>query len=222
MNTDDLIGFQHLVQVYGLTLVQPLFSTSRIDTQRKRDTTPNGEILTWPAHYRPEDSFRGHIEFGLKYERLSLEFFSRLFDKVDPQEIVRWIESAPTGRYTRRTAFLYEWLTGKTLPVPDTAPNVPYTVAIDSDAYLTRLQPEMVRRWRIKNNLPGAPAYCPVVYLGQPDARGWIYDVQAGVEALDSLHGAELLRRSAAWMTFKESQASFAIEREADKTDKVR
>lgn len=41
------------------------------------------------------------------------------------------------------------------------------------------------------------------------------------MQALDHTYGPELLLRSAAWLTFKESRASFAIEREADKQDRV-
>lgn len=41
------------------------------------------------------------------------------------------------------------------------------------------------------------------------------------MQALDDAYGPELLR-SAAWLTFKESRASFAIEHEADKADRVK
>jgi hypothetical protein len=220
--SETLFGFQRLAQMHGLSLAQPLFSFSRLGAVRQRAVTPQGEALTWPPQYQPEDTFRGHFEFGLKYERLNLEFFSRLFARIDPAEVAAWVKDEPTGRYARRAAFLYEWFTGQVLPLPDTAANVAYVDAIDAALYLVAQRPERVRRWRVNNNLPGTPAFCPLVYLGRANEREWLFDVVAGVQALDDAYGPELLLRSAAWLTFKESRASFAIEHEADKSDRVK
>ena len=129
--SETLFGFQRLAQMHGLSLAQPLFSFSRLGAVRQRAVTPQGEALTWPPQYQPEDTFRGHFEFGLKYERLNLEFFSRLFARIDPAEVAAWVKDEPTGRYARRAAFLYEWFTGDRLNVPDTAANVGYVEAID-------------------------------------------------------------------------------------------
>lgn len=219
---DIALGFQRLAQVYGIRLVQPQLSRSRLGAMRQREAVDGYEVLTWPASYQPADSFRGHFEFGLKYERLHFEFFARLFSTLGPEEVAAWVRDEPTGRYARRTAFLYEWFTGQRLDVPDTAPNVGYVDAIDSKLYLTAQRADRVRRWRVNDNLPGPPDFCPLVYLGPEAERGWLYDVAAGVKVLDDTYGPELLLRSAAWLTFKESRASFAIEHEADQDDKVR
>ncbi len=218
---DTLFGFQRLTQWHGIRLVQALFTHSCVGAVRQREVTQQGERLSWPPQYQPADTFRGHFEFGLKYERFNFEFFSRLFSCIDAEEVAAWVREEPTGRYARRTAFLYEWFTGRTLPVPDTAPNVAYVDALDARQYLVAGQPERVRRWRINNNLPGCPEFCPLVYLGPAQERDWLFDVTAGVQALDNAYGPELLLRSAAWLTLKESRASFAIEHEADKADRV-
>ena len=219
---DTFLGFQRLAQVHGIRPVQSLFSRSRLGSVRQREVVDGHEVLTWPAQYQPADSFRGHFEFGLKYERLHFEFFSRLFAALDPAEVAAWVRDEPTGRYARRTAFLYEWFTGRRLDVPDTAANMGYVDAIDGGQYLTASRPERVRRWRVNNNLPGSPEFCPLVVLGPEAERGWLYDVGAGVQRLDDTYGPELLLRSAAWLTFKESRASFAVEHEADQDHKVR
>lgn len=221
--SDTALGFQRLVQRYDIRLVQPLACSSRLGAIRQRELLQGGqESLIWPSQYEPTDTFRGHFEFGLKYERLNFEFFSRLFAAVDPQEITDWVRDEPTGRYARRTAFLYEWFTGQRLDAPDTAANVGYVDAIDADLYLAAHKPERTRRWRVNNNLPGSADFCPVMYLGAQTERAWLYDVAAGVKKLDDTYGAELLLRSAAWLTLTESRASFAIEHEADQDDKVR
>lgn len=218
----EVWGFQRLAIDHNVQPVQPLFSRSTGGSMRRREAQLQGERLVWPAHYKPDNSFRGHMEFGLKYERLNLELLSRLFARVDPGLIARWVEQEPTGRYARRTAFFYEWLTGKTLPVPDTASNVAYVDALDARLYWTAPQGSRNRRWRVHDNLPGTREFCPLVYLGPEAERDWLYDVALGVQQLDERFGPELLLRSAAWLTFKESRASFAIEREGDRNDRVR
>lgn len=220
--SDTLLGFHRLLEMHGIELVQPLHTRSRLGAMRQREIADGQETLTWPQQYRPADNFRGHFEFGLKYERLSFEFFSRLFARMDPEMLASWVKDEPTGRYARRTAFFYEWFTGRQLDVPDTAPNVGYVDAIDASQYLAAPVAENNRRWRVRNNLPGRREFCPMLYLGTPEQRQWLYDVAAGVQSLDDTYGPELLLRSAAWLTFKESRASFAIEHEADKQDRVK
>lgn len=219
---DILLGFHRLAELHHIRLVQPLFTCSRLGSVRQREVADGQEIRIWPPQYQPQNTFRGHFEFGLKYERLNFEFFSRLFHCIDPDEVVTWVQDEPTGSYARRAAFFYEWFTGRQLPVGDTAPNVGYVDAMDSSQYLVADQTERIRRWRVNNNLPGLPEFCPLVFLGSQTQQDSIYDVAAGVQQLDDTYGPELLLRSAAWLTFKESRASFAIEHEADKQERVK
>jgi hypothetical protein len=216
-----LFGFARLAELYGVSPVQPLLIRSELGSRRRELRTHDETTLTWTNAYRPEDSFRGHFEFGLKYERVHLEFFSRLFERTGPEEIERWVRTEPTGAYARRTAFFFEWITGRRLDVPDTAQGG-YVDAIAPELYLSATEPTRNRRWRVNDNLPGTPRLCPMVYLGRPQERHWVYDVAAGVQTLDEDFGAELLLRCAAWLTLKESRASFQIERESDKADRIR
>lgn len=220
--TAIFLGFTRVAEMLSISLVQPLFSRSHLGAQNRTEMHLSAETRSWTQQYLPDETFRGHFEFGLKYERLNFEFFSRVFERVDPQEITSWLQDAPTGAYARRTAFLYEWFTGKALDAPDTAANVGYVDAIDASLYLTASHPANVRRWKVRQNLPGPSSYCPLVYLGAQEKRDWIYDVQAGVERLNANYGADLLQRSAVWLTLKESRASFAIEREQDQNDRVK
>lgn len=105
--SDTLFGFHRLAQLYGIELVQPLFTRSQLGAVRQREVADGREVRTWTAQYQPADSFRGHFEFGLKYERLNFELFSRLFSRIDPEEVASWVRDEPTGSYARRTAFLY-------------------------------------------------------------------------------------------------------------------
>lgn len=216
------LGFTRVAEMLNIELAQPLFTRSTLGTRNHAQTHRGAELRSWTAQYQPNDSFRGHFEFGLKYEQLNFEFLSRVFESIDPQEIVNWVNDSPTGSYARRTAFLYEWFTGKELNAPDTAANVGYVDAIDSRLYLTAARPTNIRRWKVRQNLPGPRSYCPLVYLGPEESRDWIYDVQAGVERLNTTFGADLLLRSSVWLTMKESRASFTIEHEQDQNDRVK
>jgi hypothetical protein len=54
-----------------------------------------------------------HLEFSLKYDDLNLDFLKTVFKKIPVEDIVAFIEKSPSGRYARKTGFLYKFLTGK-------------------------------------------------------------------------------------------------------------
>ena len=97
---DTSLGFHRLAQLHGVALVQPLFTRSRLGAVRKHEVADRHEIRTWPAQYQPANSFRGHFEFGLKYERLNFEFFSRLFARINPEEVAAWVRDEPIPLHT--------------------------------------------------------------------------------------------------------------------------
>ena len=214
------VGFHALAERYGISLVQPLRVNSLIGTSRQ--SRDSGEQIEnrYPPNYRPNDDFAGHFAFGLKYEEIHLEFFARLFAAIGPQPIESWCRDEPFGQYARRTAFFYEWLTQKFLDLPDIT-NGGYIDAIASDRYLTRTEPVRIRRWRINNNLPGTENFCPVVRRTAAVQEGLRFDLGAELSELDRTYGADILLRTASWLTFKESRASFLIEREADQADRI-
>lgn len=77
------------------------------------------------------------------------------------------------------------------------------------------------RRWRVRDNLPGTAAFCPIVRKTREWSRAVAVDVRQLLQELEAEFGEELLLRSAVWMTLRESKASFAIEGETDQTDRI-
>ncbi|NCU66768.1 cell filamentation protein Fic [Acidovorax sp. HMWF018] len=215
------IGFKALEAQYGIALVQPLRVESTIGTTRSVRESPERILTQYPGVYRPTDSFAGHFEFGLKYEEIHLEFFARLFAACGPEPLERWCRAEPFGQYARRAGFFYEWLTGHRLDVPDLAAGT-YVDAVSADAYLTRTEAVRERRWRINNNLPGTPAFCPLVRRTPALGQALQFDPFGAIAELDRQFGEDVLMRAAAWLTLKESRASFLIEHEADKTDRIK
>jgi hypothetical protein len=213
-------GFTTLAKRYSLSLAQPLRVESVIGTTRVSRESNDHVENKYPASYQPLDTFAGHFEFGLKYEDIHLEFFARLFAAVGPEPIEAWARQAPYGQYARRAGFLYEWLTGQQLNVPDVT-NGGYVDAVSSKRYLTRAEPLRVRRWRINNNLPGVPAFCPMVRRTDAVQQALQFDLDVALRELNQTFGADILMRTASWLTFKESRASFLIEKEADQADRI-
>jgi hypothetical protein len=201
-------------------VAQPLRVESRIGTARVRREDDGHVQNQYPASYRPEDAFAGHFAFGLKYEEIHLEFLARLFSVTGPEPVEAWCRREPFGQYARRAGFLYEWLTGARLDVPDLN-NGAYVDLLSREAYLTRTEPQRERRWRINNNLPGTRTFCPLVRRTEALREALQFDAAAGLAELDKSFGADVLLRTASWLTFKESRASFLIEKEADQADRI-
>jgi hypothetical protein len=214
------VGFKALARLYGIVLAQPLRVESIIGAMRSRHNEDGRVENHYPASYTPADDFAGHFEFGLKYEEIHMEFFGRLFAAIGPGPVEAWCRREPFGQYSRRAGFLYEWLTGERLDVPDLT-NGRYVDAISSQDYLTRSYPLRDRRWRINNNLPGTAAFCPLIRRTSAVQDALRFDLAAALADLDRTFGADALMRTASWLTFNESRASFLIEKEADQTARV-
>lgn len=215
-----LLGWAALEDVYGLRPVQPMTTTSRVGKTRKQASRDGYTVHTWPAVYAPSGDIRGHFEFGLKYDELNLEWLARFFPAAGPAWIEEWLTQSPTSVYARRTACLYEWFTGERLNSPDTAATN-YELLVSPDEYLAAVAPQRNRRWKIDNNLPGTPRYCPLVRWTPELAAVASVDIRGDLDALSDRFDAGILSRAAARLTFAESRATFAIEREADRTTDI-
>lgn len=219
---DDPIGGAWLARQYGIDLVMPLAVASRIAGRRASHV---GQPTTTESHVeamRPSATLRGHLTFHLKHETPHFELLSRVFACCDAGEIAAWVAEEPTGQYARRCAFLYEFFTGGRLPVP-AGLGGGYHDAIGADALVvaTPGRAALDKRWRIRDNMPGTRAFCPMIVRAQAGAAALALDVRAMIHELELEFGADLLLRSAIWMTLRESRSSFEIEGEADKADRI-
>lgn len=222
MQTHNLIGGAWLAARYDLRLVAPLAVQSRIGGRRRTELVDGVAIETYVESMRPAPGLRGHLTFHLKHEVLHLEMLSRLFEQLDQAELVGWIQQEPTGQYARKAGFLYEWLTDRELEIA-AAIGGSYVNALD-DRKLVAASPgksAVNRRWRVRDNLPGTAAFCPIVRKTREWPGAAAVDVRRLLQELEAEFGEEVLLRSAVWMTLRESKASFAIEGEADQADRI-
>jgi len=210
----SLVGGGWLSEEYGVQPVQPLRYLSRIGGTKTLREANGFHNNTFPKSYEPNGTLAGHLEFMFKHERIHLEFLSRLFERVGGKEIADWAVREPKGQYSRRTAWLYEWLTGRRLDAPDVT-NAPYVDALEPERYWTAKQGVNIQRWRVRDNMPGTKEYCPMVLLSDA-VRSAVArtDVRGSLLGLEEEFGKDLLLRSAVWLTVMESRSSFEIEGE--------
>jgi hypothetical protein len=220
--SDDLIGGAWLAAHYSIALVMPLATVSRIGGRRATHLADGATTETHVESMRPDPGLRGHLTFHLKHEAPHLELLSRLFEQCGSADLAAWIDSEPTGQYARRTGFLYELLTGRPLPI-SVEIGGGYVDAVDAGKMVAATRGKEVpnRRWRVRDNLPGNQAFCPMVRKTDETQRAMALDVPALVHALAAEFGQDVLMKSAVWMTLRESKSSFAIEGEADKSDRI-
>lgn len=204
-----LAGYAALIKKYNLKvpLPQTLCGISKKFRKYQQDSW---RIFT-PRH-KPEDSLHGHLVFALKYEGVNLSILKTLFENIDAEEIVAVIKLQPTGSYSRRIWFLYEWLQETELDLPNSRAGNLVTVIDDKLQFPGPVR--VSKRHRIRNNLPGTPAFCPTIrktiFLNQMLKKNLREQAQI---CLGSVH-PDILMRAAAFMLLKDSKASYAIEGE--------
>lgn len=217
----DEIGYAWLAARYKVRAIQSLVVESRIARRRQTHQEAGCRVEYYTEAMRPQESLGAHLTFALKHEGVALEFLARLFAVVPAEALAEWIGSEPTGQYARRAGFFYEWLTGKTLAVTGVGGN--YRDALDSKLYVTAATGvRRNRRWRINDNLPGTPDFCPLVRRTTSLQEASQYAIADKLAAMEVEFGPDIIRRSAVWLTIKESRASFVIEHEGQHQDRIR
>ncbi len=204
-----LVGYAAIIEHYKLHV--PLPSRLAVISAKHRKYATEGWTVFTPKH-KPADTLAGHMTFALKYEGVDLSVFCALFHAVSAEDILPIVRSEPTGQYSRRVWFFYEWITGKTLDIPDVSAG-DYVNALDD-----RLQypgpPVASKRHRVRNNLPGVQDFCPLIRRTEKldQLIGMNLSEQAKA-VLGAVH-PDIITRAAAFLLLKDSKASYAIEGE--------
>lgn len=202
-------GYSALIDAYGLAV--PLPHTLYAIGARHRVIEKNGWRLMTPRH-APHSTLEGHLTFALKYEGLDLAVLKRLFLSTGPAAIAALARAKPTGAYARRIWFLYEWLTGARLDLPD-ATTGRYMPVVDP-VLQWAAEGKNAPRYRVKNNLPGTPAFCPLVFRTEALDRFIGLNLPKHAREIVADVPRDVLARTAAFLLLKDSRSSFAIEGE--------
>ena len=209
-------GYAALIHAYDLSVPVPR-TLCAIGTRHRLVEADGWRIYT-PRH-APEASLEGHLTFALKYEGLDLAVLKRLFRAAKASEIADLVRLKPTGVYARRVWFLYEWLLGSKLNLPD-ADKVSSVDAVDTELQFAGIG-ENSARHRVRNNLPGTPAFCPLVFKTQALNEFIGQDLKARARAVVNDVPKDLLARAAAFLLLKDSRSSYVIEGERPPQDRI-
>jgi hypothetical protein len=209
-------GYSALIDT--LALAVPLPRTLSAIGERHRISLRGGWRIMTPRH-APPASLEGHLTFALKYEGLDLAALKHLFVKTGPGPIEAIVRDKPTGSYARRIWFLYEWLTGTRLDLPD-AEAGRYVSVVDPELQWAAPE-ETAPRYRVKNNLPGSKDFCPLVFCTETLSRFIDLDLPRRAQDIVAAVPRHLLARTAAFLLLKDSRSSYAIEGERPPQDRV-
>lgn len=209
-------GYAALIDAYALPVPIPR-TLSAIGTRHRIVEVDCWRIYT-PRH-APEATLEGHLTFALKNEGVDLAVLKRLFKAAKASEIAHLVRLKPTGVYTRRIWFLYEWLLGIKLNLPD-ADKVSYVDAVDTELQFGRAGENSVRQ-RVRNNLPGTPEFCPLVFKTAALDEFIASDLEARARAVVNDVPKDLLARTAAFLLLKDSKSSYVIEGERPPQDRI-
>ena len=203
------VGYIALIADYHLSVPLP-DSVYAIGEKHKKYQKGQWRVLT-PRH-APEETLYGHLTFALKYEGIELGILKVLFEQIDSALIVDIVQSEPTGIYSRRIWFLFEWLCHDKLDLPDATQGNFVALINDKLQYSGPTRPS--RRHRVHNNLPGTPDFCPLIR--RTDQLDHYIALNLSQTAADHIGKtrSELLSRAAAFLLLKDSKASYTIEGE--------
>lgn len=212
-----LAGYAALIDHYALQIPLPerlCFISHRHQLYKTEDWA------AFTVRHQPSHALSGHLTFALKYEGVDLSILNALFKKINPEKVAQWIRSEPTGSYSRRIWFFFEWLTGKTLDIPN-ATMGNFVQAIDPKLQFGTGNAISSRRQRVNNNLPGVQGFCPLIRRTEKlDNLMSLQLAELAKNQATSIH-PDLLTRASAFMLLSDSRASFAIEGERPGKDRT-
>ncbi len=181
-----------------------------VTEKHQRYNTDRWQVFT--KRHKPNNDLMSHIIFALKYEGIDLLILKTIFQLIGEKNIREAIQNEPTGQYSRRIWFLYEWLLGQKLNISD----------LKTGTYVEVVNPALQyagptinsTRHRVKNNLPGTAEFCPMIKKSKKLEKFISANIQDSIDKGLDGRDKELIRRTAAFLLLKDSKASFAIEGE--------
>lgn len=204
-----LAGYSALINIYDLEVLLP-FRLAAISRHHKQYENEFWKIYT--LRHTPSEKLESHLTFALKYEGINLMILNALFKKIKPEELETWIASEPMGIYSRRIWFIYEWLTGSLLKLPDSVSGNLINIIDPKQQYVGTSF--VSRRHRVRNNLTGTKDFCPLIWRTKKLDKFIEMSLDELVKKTTGKVHPDILTRAAAFLLLKDSRASFAIEGE--------
>lgn len=209
------IGYKAIIDKLELRTL-PHYRESYIARQGRGKTIIENhhEIHIYPKTYalENENDLLEHLEFAIKYDGIHLEIIKALFDKIEKNDIVKHIQKQPTGIYSRKIWYLYEFLTKDQLPLKDSK-RLKYVDLLDPKIYFTCPAIKSSRH-AINDNLLGNYQFCPFIRRTETLEKYINLHLDNKVKALLEKYDPHLIARACNYLYSKETMSSYQIEKE--------
>jgi hypothetical protein len=207
-----LIGLAAMV--HALSINAPVRHPSSVSEKHiKGSNRKEGYWTVFDKRYGGKDDFGSHITFALRHEMIDLLILKRIFEAVPLSAVEDFVRATPTGNHTRRVWFLYEFLTNRTLDLPDAGNDFAAVDVLPSKDYFTG-KAKLSKRYRVRNNLLGNAHFCPVIRRTEILEKFISLNLSDQAKGLVGKIGGGLITRAASFMLLSDSRASFEIEGE--------
>ena len=214
------IGYAALVA--GLDLNVPLPRERHLTFETPSTSSLRGNWTIIRRRDAPEDTLFGNLEYALKHEGPNLLILKRAFQNIDRDTMKRFVMEKPQGVYSRQAWFLYEWLTGRELDIPDLKRGN-YAPLLDDRQYFTRSNPDDIRagRYRIVNNALGNADFCPVIRKTKQISANLAHMHLAKIQDITGRTPNHLMKRAASALVLSESRTTYKLENEEPPESKI-
>lgn len=115
------------------------------------------------ARARVADDIEARLRVALDREGVNLALAADIIRGAASADIESLVRREPTGVFARRLWFLYEWLTGRKLDIPEATGRLRFVPLLDPARQVALEIGVPSGRHRVIDNLPGTPQFCPMV-----------------------------------------------------------
>jgi hypothetical protein len=211
-----IVGYGAIIEVFKLAV--PIPNKLSFVSSKNRQFE-NDEWKVYPAIYLPDENLYKQLIFALKYEGVDLLVFKKLFEVLSSIEMEEMIQLENLGQYSRRIWFLYEWLTGKKLNIPDLKTG--NLVPVIDEKLQYAIDGVSSPRHKVINNLPGNKDFCPLIRKTENLEKYITSNIrQEKSNYLNRVH-KDILQRASSFLLLKDSKASFSIEGENPRNNRA-
>lgn len=211
-----IVGYGAIIEVFKLAV--PIPNKLSFVSSKNRQFE-NDEWKVYPTSYLPDENLYKQLIFALKYEGVDLLVFKKLFDVLSTVEMEEMIQQENLGQYSRRIWFIYEWLTGKKLNIPDLKTG--NLVPVIDEKLQYAIDGVSSPRHKVINNLPGNKDFCPLIRKTVKLEK--YIETNIRLEKNNYLNRVhkDILQRASSFLLLKDSKASFSIEGENPRNNRA-
>ncbi|GAA4945458.1 Fic family protein [Algibacter agarivorans] len=212
-----LVGYGALIE--RLKLPIPLPHRLSLVAQKSKKYQSDRWSVYSPS-YQPEETLYKQLVFAIKYEGINLLFFKAFFNSINQNKLIELLHIEPSGQYSRKIWFLYEWLIQKQIDINVDLKKRKYIPLIDKNLQYA-IKGSEVARQKIVNNLPGTQEFCPLIF--KSEKLETYINAKLSEQKNTYLNGIhkDVLQRASSFLLLKDSKASFTIENENPGTNRA-